>query len=283
MRSSRSRRRSRIELSVACRRPQHGGGLHVGLSPGMRARGLVVVAALVGSVPVAVMLGGCGSSARRGAPPRLASVASPVAGTTARAAAGNSSTTAATDARADRAPGHSQPPARRGGSGQRRARLRPRRTPGAVLASCRASSGRLRRSRSSTRRSRCSTGSGRTRGFRPRVLGAGHLGPAGVWHGDLYLRGGGDPTFGDGAFNRVWEDGYGPTAEQLVGQLLARGIRRVTGLVIGDRRCSTTSAAGPRAGSRPTCRTSAASWPGSPTTTGRRRAGSAPERSPRGS
>jgi D-alanyl-D-alanine carboxypeptidase/D-alanyl-D-alanine-endopeptidase (penicillin-binding protein 4) len=66
------------------------------------------------------------------------------------------------------------------------------------------------------------------------VLGTGHLEPGGVWHGDLYLRGGGDPTFGDGAFNRVWENGYGPTAEQLAGQLLGRGIRRVTGLVIGD-------------------------------------------------
>ena len=31
------------------------------------------------------------------------------------------------------------------------------------------------------------------------VLGTGHLGRHGVWHGDLYLVGGGDPTFGDGA------------------------------------------------------------------------------------
>ena len=37
----------------------------------------------------------------------------------------------------------------------------------------------------------------------------------GVWHGNLYLRGGGDPTFGDPTFNHVWEDGYGPTATQL--------------------------------------------------------------------
>ena len=66
------------------------------------------------------------------------------------------------------------------------------------------------------------------------VLGAGHIGPGGVWHGNLYLRGGGDPTFGDGAFNRVWEQGYGPTAVQVVHQLQARGIRQVTGWVIGD-------------------------------------------------
>jgi serine-type D-Ala-D-Ala carboxypeptidase/endopeptidase (penicillin-binding protein 4) len=66
------------------------------------------------------------------------------------------------------------------------------------------------------------------------VLGTGHLGRHDVWHGNLYLRGGGDPTFGDGAFNRVWESGYGPTATDLVHQLTARGIRRVTGKVIGD-------------------------------------------------
>lgn len=66
------------------------------------------------------------------------------------------------------------------------------------------------------------------------VLGTGHLGAHGVWHGNLYLRGDGDPTFGDGVFNRVWEQGYGPTASQLVSQLRDKGIRRVTGHVIGD-------------------------------------------------
>jgi serine-type D-Ala-D-Ala carboxypeptidase/endopeptidase (penicillin-binding protein 4) len=66
------------------------------------------------------------------------------------------------------------------------------------------------------------------------VLGVGHLGHGGVWHGSLYLKGGGDPTFGDGTFNRIWEQGYGPTAAQLAAQLRARGIRRVTGPLIGD-------------------------------------------------
>src|SRR4051794_28378710 len=55
------------------------------------------------------------------------------------------------------------------------------------------------------------------------VLGVGHLGSHGVWHGDLYLRGGGDPTFGDGTFNRAWNDGSGPTASELVRQLASRG------------------------------------------------------------
>jgi D-alanyl-D-alanine carboxypeptidase/D-alanyl-D-alanine-endopeptidase (penicillin-binding protein 4) len=65
------------------------------------------------------------------------------------------------------------------------------------------------------------------------VLGAGHL-DHGVWHGDLYLRGGGDPTFGDSGFNDTWNQGQGPTATQLVQQLQAKGIKSVTGQVIGD-------------------------------------------------
>ena len=56
----------------------------------------------------------------------------------------------------------------------------------------------------------------------------------GVWHGNLYLRGGGDPTFGDPGFNRVWNHGLGATPEQLVAQLRRRGIRRVTGRVYPD-------------------------------------------------
>jgi serine-type D-Ala-D-Ala carboxypeptidase/endopeptidase (penicillin-binding protein 4) len=66
------------------------------------------------------------------------------------------------------------------------------------------------------------------------VFGTGHLGAGGVWHGSLYLRGGGDPTFGDGEFNRIWYHGYGPTATQLADQLAADGIRSVTGRVYGD-------------------------------------------------
>ncbi|MBV8947871.1 MAG: D-alanyl-D-alanine carboxypeptidase [Solirubrobacterales bacterium] len=66
------------------------------------------------------------------------------------------------------------------------------------------------------------------------VVGTGHLGPGGIWQGNLYLVGGGDPTFGDGGFNQVWEQGYGPSANDLVAQLRRVGIRRVTGWVIGD-------------------------------------------------
>jgi serine-type D-Ala-D-Ala carboxypeptidase/endopeptidase (penicillin-binding protein 4) len=67
-----------------------------------------------------------------------------------------------------------------------------------------------------------------------KLLGVGHRSPGGTWHGDLYLRGGGDPTLGDGGFNHYYNYGYGPTATQLVAQLQHRGITRVTGKVIAD-------------------------------------------------
>ncbi|MFZ0384341.1 MAG: D-alanyl-D-alanine carboxypeptidase, partial [Solirubrobacteraceae bacterium] len=65
------------------------------------------------------------------------------------------------------------------------------------------------------------------------VLGTGHL-SHGIWHGNLYLHGGGDPTFGDAGFNHVWNGGYGPTPNELIAQLRRRGIRRVTGRVFAD-------------------------------------------------
>jgi serine-type D-Ala-D-Ala carboxypeptidase/endopeptidase (penicillin-binding protein 4) len=78
------------------------------------------------------------------------------------------------------------------------------------------------------------------------VLGRGRLDAKGTWHGNLYLRGGGDPTFGDGAFNRVWEYGYGPTAAELAAQLRARGIRRVTGRLFADESLFDARRGGPQ-------------------------------------
>ena len=66
------------------------------------------------------------------------------------------------------------------------------------------------------------------------VLGTGHLAAGGVWQGDLYLRGGGDPTFGSSAFIRSRYGGVGTSVSQLAAQLKAQGIRRVTGRVYGD-------------------------------------------------
>ncbi len=66
------------------------------------------------------------------------------------------------------------------------------------------------------------------------VLGLGHLAPGGVWEGELYLHGGGDPTFGSSAFIRSRYGGVGTSVSALAAQLKAKGVRRVTGKVYGD-------------------------------------------------
>jgi len=68
-----------------------------------------------------------------------------------------------------------------------------------------------------------------------RVYGVGTLEPSGAWRGNLYLRGGGDPTFGDARFVQNWYGGVGTTASALATQLIAAThITRVEGSVIGD-------------------------------------------------
>ncbi|MDX6642783.1 MAG: hypothetical protein QOD76_745 [Solirubrobacteraceae bacterium] len=69
--------------------------------------------------------------------------------------------------------------------------------------------------------------------LRTTVLGGGALAADGVYSGPLYLRGGGDPTFGSAAYNG---DSYGTGAniESLAQQLAAAGIKRVEGPVVGD-------------------------------------------------
>ncbi len=83
------------------------------------------------------------------------------------------------------------------------------------------------------------------------ILGTGHLGPGGVWHGDLYLKGGGDPTLGDGGFNQAYESGFGPTGSQLAEQIANRGIHRVTGHLFGDESLFDTRRGGLSTGYRP--------------------------------
>lgn len=66
------------------------------------------------------------------------------------------------------------------------------------------------------------------------VLGTGALDAAtGTWQGDLYLRGGGDPTFGSASF-ALRAYGTGASVTQLATALKARGIRAITGRVYGD-------------------------------------------------
>ncbi len=83
------------------------------------------------------------------------------------------------------------------------------------------------------------------------VLGQGTLEHGGVWRGNLYLRGGGDPTFGDGSWNQTYEDGRGPTALQLAQQLRRDGLRRVTGHIFADPSLFDRDVGGPATDNRP--------------------------------
>jgi D-alanyl-D-alanine carboxypeptidase/D-alanyl-D-alanine-endopeptidase (penicillin-binding protein 4) len=68
---------------------------------------------------------------------------------------------------------------------------------------------------------------------RTTVLGAGALGSDGVYRGTLYLRGGGDPTFGGGAYVR-YSYGGGGSIDDLAQRLEDAGVTRVEGPVVGD-------------------------------------------------
>src|SRR5919202_3507827 len=80
------------------------------------------------------------------------------------------------------------------------------------------------------------------------LVGTGALRSDGTWDGNLYLRGGGDPTFGDRRFN----GGYGSDAsvEALAEQLAAAGFKRVTGHVYGDESLFDSLRGGPDSGYR---------------------------------
>jgi D-alanyl-D-alanine carboxypeptidase/D-alanyl-D-alanine-endopeptidase (penicillin-binding protein 4) len=67
------------------------------------------------------------------------------------------------------------------------------------------------------------------------VLGTGRLAPGGVWEGNLYLRGGGDPTFGSSSFIRAHYGGEGASVTALASELVrADGIHQLRGSVFGD-------------------------------------------------
>jgi D-alanyl-D-alanine carboxypeptidase/D-alanyl-D-alanine-endopeptidase (penicillin-binding protein 4) len=72
--------------------------------------------------------------------------------------------------------------------------------------------------------------------FATAVLGVGSRDPSGVWDGTLYLRGGGDPTFGSVGFDNVWYGSHSSTTMRaLVAALLkATGITAVQGGIVGD-------------------------------------------------
>jgi serine-type D-Ala-D-Ala carboxypeptidase/endopeptidase (penicillin-binding protein 4) len=72
--------------------------------------------------------------------------------------------------------------------------------------------------------------------FTTSILGVGSRDPDGVWDGTLYLRGGGDPTFGSVGFDQSWYgSGTGTTMRTLIGNLLrSNGITAVNGRIVGD-------------------------------------------------
>jgi len=67
------------------------------------------------------------------------------------------------------------------------------------------------------------------------VLGSGHLAPGGIWEGNLYLHGGGDPTFGSSSFIDSHYGGQGAAVSTLVTQLVRTDdIHHVIGDIEGD-------------------------------------------------
>jgi D-alanyl-D-alanine carboxypeptidase/D-alanyl-D-alanine-endopeptidase (penicillin-binding protein 4) len=79
------------------------------------------------------------------------------------------------------------------------------------------------------------------------LVGSGSLQPNGTWRGSLYLRGGGDPTFGSRSFAR---SAYGSAAstEALAAQLRKAGFKAVTGRVFGDESAFDSRRGGPSSG-----------------------------------
>ncbi len=69
--------------------------------------------------------------------------------------------------------------------------------------------------------------------FTTSVLGTGTLTRFGTWRGSLYLRGGGDPTFGGVDFDKA-AYGTGATVRRLARDLGKAGVRRVSGRIVGD-------------------------------------------------
>ncbi len=69
--------------------------------------------------------------------------------------------------------------------------------------------------------------------FRTRVYAAGNI-KNGVLKGNLYLKGGGDPSFGTRAFLGSYLGGEGTSVEALASQVARKGVKRVTGIVFAD-------------------------------------------------
>src|SRR5204862_1459072 len=80
-----------------------------------------------------------------------------------------------------------------------------------------------------------------------RVYAGGPIDSAGVLNGNLYLRGGGDPTFGASSFVRS-HTGGGATVEKLAAAVANAGITQVNGHVVGDESVFDRLRGGPDSG-----------------------------------
>jgi D-alanyl-D-alanine carboxypeptidase/D-alanyl-D-alanine-endopeptidase (penicillin-binding protein 4) len=79
------------------------------------------------------------------------------------------------------------------------------------------------------------------------LLGSGSLTSKGVWKGSVYLRGGGDPTFGSASFARG-AYGSGASVEAIADELDQAGFKSVTGSVVGDESSFDSLRGGPDSG-----------------------------------
>jgi D-alanyl-D-alanine carboxypeptidase/D-alanyl-D-alanine-endopeptidase (penicillin-binding protein 4) len=79
------------------------------------------------------------------------------------------------------------------------------------------------------------------------VLGDGQLEDDGVWRGNLYLRGGGDPTFGSSTYTRKFYGG-GATVQRLAKLIDQAGVERISGRVYGDESRFDSLRGGPDSG-----------------------------------
>ena len=83
-----------------------------------------------------------------------------------------------------------------------------------------------------------------------RAMAAHALRPGGVVKGNLYLVGGGDPTFGSQSFVDAHYGGGHMTVERLADKLYAAGLRTVRGHVVGDESLFDSLRGGPSTGYR---------------------------------
>jgi serine-type D-Ala-D-Ala carboxypeptidase/endopeptidase (penicillin-binding protein 4) len=70
----------------------------------------------------------------------------------------------------------------------------------------------------------------------------------GIFTGNIYLHGGGDPTFGTQSFDRRYYGGEGATVQDLADELVATGITEIKGRIVGDESRFDSLRGGPSSG-----------------------------------